>query len=473
MVKQKGMTLEKDTMYMLMFEAVASVERPIRAGFNPGVDAETFTIGTELAVYEMPFYYEGETAEVRLELLFGDAVGQVTIDNVMLYKGVYPPMLTFEDSNEFVDGGFETSPADLPVEVQDAGYQDITDAGFWYRYDGSWSGAAATIAVTNGQLVVDVTNVAGEPWHFMVKQKGISLEQGRFYILMFDAVASVERPIRVGFNPGVDAASLTIGTEMATYEMPFYYEGESVETRLELLFGDAVGQVTIDNVKLMVNEVPSQALTVTQVWDAGFSTWYEDYTDVTLRGLVVGFHDKGYVLQDPATAEMIAIHDSTNTPVLGDHVELVGQFNQSFDIARIKNVSSLTVLEQGLSPNWDTSNAVELPWTDLANFDIALYQGKLVKVTGLWAKLYSGDTSYARIAHDEAGTGSKQYDGAYIGLQNKANEMNLTGTLADIFTGGDTATEYAGLTLYLFFYDSTSSYEKAVILTDAFIVNPA
>ena len=307
----------------------------------------------------------------------------------------------------------------------------------------------------------------------MVKQKGISLEQGRFYILMFDAVASVERPIRVGFNPGVDAASLTIGTEMATYEMPFYYEGESVETRLELLFGDAVGTVTIDNVKLMVNEVPSQALTVTQVWDAGFSTWYEDYTDVTLRGLVVGFHDKGYVLQDPATAEMIAIHDSTNTPVLGDHVELVGQFNQSFDIARIKNVSSLTVLEQGLSPNWDTSNAVELPWTDLANFDIALYQGKLVKVTGLWAKLYSGDTSYARIAHDEAGTGSKQYDGAYIGLQNKANEMNLTGTLADIFTGGDTATEYAGLTLYLFFYDSTSSYEKAVILTDAFIVNPA
>ena len=472
MVKQKGMTLEKDTMYMLMFEAVATVERPIRAGFNPGVDAETFTIGTELAVYEMPFYYEGETAEVRLELLFGDAVGQVTIDNVMLYKGVYPPMLTFEDSNEFVDGGFETSPADLPVEVQDAGYQDITDAGFWYRYDGSWSGAAASIAVTNGQLVVDVTNVAGEPWHFMVKQKGISLEQGRFYILMFDAVASVERPIRVGFNPGVDAASLTIGTEMATYEMPFYYEGESVETRLELLFGDAVGTVTIDNVKLMVNEVPSQALTVTQVWDAGFSTWYEDFTDVTLRGLVVGFHDKGYVLQDPATAEMIAIHDSENAPTLGDHVELVGQFNQSFDIARIKNVSSLTVLEQGLSPNWDTSNAVELPWTDLANFDIALYQGKLVKVTGLWAKLYSGDTSYARIAHDEAGTGSKQYDGAYIGLQNKANEMNLTGTLADIFTGLDTATEYAELTLYLFFYDSTSSYEKAVILTDAFIVQP-
>ena len=473
MVKQKGMTLEKDTMYMLMFEAVASVERPIRAGFNPGVDAETFTIGTELAVYEMPFYYEGETAEVRLELLFGDAVGQVTIDNVMLYKGVYPPMLTFEDSNEFVDGGFDTSPADLPVETQDANYQDITETGFWYRYDGSWSGAAASIAVTEGQLVVDVTAVAGEPWHFMVKQKGISLEQGRFYILMFDAVASVERPIRVGFNPGVDAASLTIGTEMATYEMPFYYEGESVETRLELLFGDAVGTVTIDNVKLMVNEVPSQALTVTQVWDAGFSTWYEDYTDVTLRGLVVGFHDKGYVLQDPATAEMIAIHDSTNTPVLGDHVELVGQFNQSFDIARIKNVSSLTVLEQGLAPNWDTSNAVELPWTDLANFDIALYQGKLVKVTGLWAKLYSGDTSYARIAHDEAGTGSKQYDGAYIGLQNKANEMNLTGTLADIFTGLDTATEYSGLTLYLFFYDSTSSYEKAVILTDAFIVNPA
>ena len=429
--------------------------------------------GTKISLAEL-FPEEGATpGTYTIMYTVGDPLGNYTRYTTTLII-TEPEDMLFKDTEELVDGEFSATPAELPLEAQDANYQDITENGFWYRYDGSWSGAAATIAVNEaGQLVVDVTAVAGEPWHFMVKQKGISLEQGRFYILMFDAVASVERPIRVGFNPGVDAASLTIGTEMATYEMPFYYEGESVETRLELLFGDAVGTVTIDNVKLMVNEVPSQALTVTQVWDAGFSTWYEDYTDVTLRGLVVGFHDKGYVLQDPATAEMIAIHDSTNTPVLGDHVELVGQFNQSFDIARIKNVSSLTVLEQGLAPNWDTSNAVELPWTDLANFDIALYQGKLVKVTGLWAKLYSGDTSYARIAHDEAGTGSKQYDGAYIGLQNKANEMNLTGTLADIFTGLDTATEYSGLTLYLFFYDSTSSYEKAVILTDAFIVNPA
>jgi hypothetical protein len=252
--------------------------------------------------------------------------------------------------------------------------------------------------------------------------------------------------------------------------------GDTFNLTAAVYFRNSAPALRMDSasdVELVANEPqPSTGLTVTEVWDAGFSTNYADYTDVTLTGLVVGFHDKGYVLQDPATAEMIAIHDSTNTPVLGDRVELVGQFNVSYDVARIVNVSSLSVLEQGLSPNWDTSNAVELAWTDLANFDIALYQGKLVKVTGLWAKLYSGGTSYARIAHDEAGTGSKQYDGAYIGLQNGANELNLTGTLADIFTGGDTATEYAGLTLYLFFYDSSSSYEKAVILTDAFVVQP-
>ena len=297
--------------------------------------------------------------------------------------------MLFKDTEELVDGEFSATPAELPLEAQDANYQDITENGFWYRYDGSWSGAAATIAVNEaGQLVVDVTAVAGEPWHFMVKQKGLTLLGGETYKLSFDAVASVARPMRAGFNPLGEAQTIQLTTDLQRYELMFENDGATVETRLELLFGDAVGTVTIDNVKLMVNEVPSQVLTVTQVWDAGFSTWYEDYTDVTLRGLVVGFHDKGYVLQDPATAEMIAIHDSTNTPVLGDHVELVGQFNQSFDIARIKNVSSLTVLEQGLSPNWDTSNAVELPWTDLANFDIALYQGKLVKVTGLWAKLY-------------------------------------------------------------------------------------
>ena len=257
MVKQKGLTLLGGETYKLSFDAVASVARPMRAGFNPLGEAQTIQLTTELQRYELMFENDGATVETRLELLFGDAVGTVTIDNVTLELGMMLEDIIPTDSGEIVDGSFSTSPAELPLEAQDANYQDITENGFWYRYDGSWSGAAATIAVTNGQLVVDVTNVAGEPWHFMVKQKGMTLEKDTMYMLMFEAVASVERPIRAGFNPGVDAETFTIGTELAVYEMPFYYEGETAEVRLELLFGDAVGQVTIDNVMLYKRGISS------------------------------------------------------------------------------------------------------------------------------------------------------------------------------------------------------------------------
>ena len=85
-------------------------------------------------------------------------------------------------------------------------------------------------------------------------------------------------------------------------------------------------------------------------------------------------------------------------------------------------------------------------------------------------RLYTGDTAYARIAHEQGGLSTQQYANNYIGLQNAANELNLSGTLADIFTAGEAETEYANVTLYLFFYDSTGSYQKAVILSDSLVV---
>ena len=133
----------------------------------------------------------------------------------------------------------------------------------------------------------------------------------------------------------------------------------------------------------------------------------------------------------------------------------------------LKNVSSYEVKSQGNTPNFDVANAIDMPWTDL---DMTAVQGKLVKVSGIWAKLYTGDTAYARIAHEQAGLSTQQYANNYIGLQNAANELNLSGTLADIFTAGETETEYADVTLYLFFYDSTGSYQKAVILSDSLVV---
>jgi Tfp pilus assembly protein PilV len=265
MLKQKGIELVKNTLYTLSFTAYASVDRPISVGFNPGLAAEVVNLTTEAQTFEISFYYTGDTVETRIEFLFGGAVGKVTLDDVMLYERVYPGLLPFTDSGEFVDGAFATTAAELPVEVQDAAYQDITDPGFWYMYNGSWSGAAATYGVTDGKFEIDVTNVAGEVWHFMLKQKGINLEKDTMYMLTFTAFASVERSILVGFNPGLTAVEVNLTTEAQTFEIPFFYTGDDVETRIEFLFGGAVGKVTLDDVVLhVVNTQPEPDLFISE-----------------------------------------------------------------------------------------------------------------------------------------------------------------------------------------------------------------
>ena len=184
----------------------------------------------------------------------------MTLDDVMLYESVYPALLTLTDSGEFVDGSFATTPAVLPGETQNAAYQDITETGFWYMYDGSWSGAAATYGVTGGKFEIDVTNVAGEVWHFMLKQKGIELVKNTLYTLSFTAFASVDRPISVGFNPGLLPQVVNLTTTAKTYEISFYYTGDTLETRIEFLFGGAVGKVTLDDVVLL--QVASEEVVV-------------------------------------------------------------------------------------------------------------------------------------------------------------------------------------------------------------------
>ena len=156
----------------------------------------------------------------------------------------------YVNTNEILDGSFSLSPSVLPTEVQNAAYQDITDPGFWYMYNGSWSGAAATYGVTDGKFEIDVTNLAGEVWHFMLKQKGISLEKDTMYLLTFNGYSSLERPISVRFFPGLTEVDVNLTTVVKTFEIPFFYTGEDLETRIEFLFGGATGKVTLDNINL-------------------------------------------------------------------------------------------------------------------------------------------------------------------------------------------------------------------------------
>jgi hypothetical protein len=84
-------------------------------------------------------------------------------------------------------------------------------------------------------------------------------------MLTFTAFASVERSILVGFNPGLTAVEINLTTEAQTFEIPFFYTGDDVETRIEFLFGGAVGKVTLDDVALhVVNTQPEPDLFISE-----------------------------------------------------------------------------------------------------------------------------------------------------------------------------------------------------------------
>jgi hypothetical protein len=249
MVKQKGISLENNTLYRLTFTASASVNRNITVGFATGV-TQTFALTSTPTTYTFEYVHTGADVDTRIEFLLGQAAaGKVTLDNVEIHQGIYPALETFTNTGFLVDGTFTTTTS-LPAEVQDSTNADITGTGFWYRYLADWGGAVATFNVVGGALEVDITTNFGELWGVMVKQKGISLENNTLYRLTFTASASVDRNITVGFATGA-TKTFALTSTPTTYTYDFYYTGADVDTRIEFLLGQAAaGKVTLDNVEL-------------------------------------------------------------------------------------------------------------------------------------------------------------------------------------------------------------------------------
>ena len=251
MVKQKGVSLQTNTLYRLTFTASASVNRNIEVGFATGV-TETFALTSTPTTFTFEYVHVGANVDTRIEFLLGKAVaGKVTLDNVEIHQGIYPALENYADTKSLVDGTFTTTTS-LPAEVQGANNADVTESGFWYRYLADWGGAAATFNVVNGALEVDITANYGEPWGVMVKQKGIELENNTLYRLTFTASASVDRNIEVGFALGF-TKTFALTSTPTTYIYDFYFTGADVTTRIEFLLGKAVaGKVILDNVSLLV-----------------------------------------------------------------------------------------------------------------------------------------------------------------------------------------------------------------------------
>ena len=257
MLKQKGFTLVEGMTYRIGFTASSTVERDIEARMTDHF-GQAFTLTEEPQHFEFTFVYDRESMENAVMIfILGNtpafAPSVITIDNVVFYEGLDPNALIYRDTEQVVDGSFEET-TEVPDEVQDpdAGWADVTEAGFWYNYRAGWDGAVATFSVEDEAMVIDVEAPGNHEWGVMLKQKGFNLVEGTIYRISFTASSTVERDIEARMTDHFGQA-FTLTEEPQHFEFTFVYDRESMENAVMIfILGNtpafAPSVITIDNV---------------------------------------------------------------------------------------------------------------------------------------------------------------------------------------------------------------------------------
>ena len=112
MVKQKGVSLETNTLYRLTFTASASVDRNIEVGFALGF-TKVFALTATPTTFTYDFYFTGDDVTTRVEFLLGKAgAGKVILDNVELHKVMNAPAPELFIS-EYVEGSSNNKAIEL------------------------------------------------------------------------------------------------------------------------------------------------------------------------------------------------------------------------------------------------------------------------------------------------------------------------------------------------------------------------
>ncbi len=138
-----------------------------------------------------------------------------------------------------------------------------TDLDGWTTYFSDWNVVNGTAAVQDGQADIHVVSTEGNNWDCQLKQSGIEVEASNYYLLQFDASATVNRPIQLEFGalgtPSRTIVDLT--QEKKTYYIVLSGVGASSAASVLFMTGNvngcladfaAVGEhdIYIDNVSL-------------------------------------------------------------------------------------------------------------------------------------------------------------------------------------------------------------------------------
>jgi Carbohydrate binding domain./Bacterial Ig-like domain (group 3). len=197
-------------------------------------------------------------------------------------------------------------------------------------------GGNATYTVEDGELIVNISSVAGAMWEPRLENIGIQFEQGKIYNVQFDARAAAPRAINVQVGELLPAAPwftdfkpttptiFDLSTTMKTFNFSFQMDLET-NPRGSLLFemGTVPGTVGTDNLlttvymdNVVIREASSLVDTVAPVINgaANKSIAINTMFDA-LEGVTVSDNVDGEI-----PVANVTVTGSVDTAVLGDYV---------------------------------------------------------------------------------------------------------------------------------------------------------
>lgn len=194
-LKQNNVALEKDQWYRLSLDAKSSIARKLmfaiqRDGtsdddWTPYSGEKIVELGNDYRTYEIVFQMKRETdPKAVLSISMGAVDGvqitekhRICIDNINLEKTDAPS-----------------------VSEQPAGENLLKNGDFVSGMEG-WENAVTPPGEAEvsfeGKAAYDIKNVGTEDWNIQLKQKGITLEEGKSYRITFKATSTKARTIKL------------------------------------------------------------------------------------------------------------------------------------------------------------------------------------------------------------------------------------------------------------------------------------
>ncbi|RSK25917.1 glycosyl hydrolase family protein [Bacillus sp. HMF5848] len=286
-VFQEGMTFENGETYLVSFTAKSAEPKTINVNVGKALTedpwwtayapTETYVLDTTMKAYNFTFTMTEETfnnGKIVFELgtINGDTTTTtVTIDNVNVVK-----------------------------------LSSITDNTAWNIWENDeWSGpGAGTLTVDGTTLTVDVTSV-GSAYSPQVFQEGMTFENGKEYVVMFDASSEAAKTINVNVGKALSAdpwwtayaptETYVLGTETKTYAYSFTMTEETFDNgKMVFEFGEINGDTTTTVVTISDVRIISDA----RILDITDETTVEEPVEETVTESVYYDFDDNIIIDD-------------------------------------------------------------------------------------------------------------------------------------------------------------------------------